>query len=380
MSRILKQTIFALAAMLLWATGCPAQTEIRIGTIGHSLPFLQLDVAEAKGWLHHDKLRAKILTFKAGKDCATALLNGELEAAVIAADYVIADQGRNLKQLMVLNRVPGWILVVDKKYSGVINSPSALRGRNLGVTAPGSGTDILLTYLLSKQGVARHEFTPVRAGIETFPEIMRQGGIDGGMAVEPYGTMMVDRGDAFILVDFRSPSDTQKYLGSLYTGTCLLVRRDVIERKREAVQQLTNALVWANKWLQTASAEEVQAVLPVEYTPESKLWKKSFDNYREVFSPDGANDIERLNAVIASQIMFGTLSAQEKINVHAETLIDDSFWRIANGIPVPEVSAVPRSTLVAGALAGKIVLWLSLLLIFIAAAILARRLAAAKAG
>ncbi len=381
LSRRLKLALWIACAALAFPTYCRAQDELRVGTAGHSLPFIQVYVAEAQGWLSRERLRARILPFKAGKDAATALINGELDAAVLGADHAITAPGQHIKQLMVLDRVPGWILVVSKKHSGAVNTPAELRGRNLGVSAPGSATDILLTYLLARQGISRDEFKPVRAGIETFPDILRQGGMDGGMAVEPHGTKVLESGDAFVLVDFRSPDEVQKYLGSLYTGTCLLVRRDVIERKREAVQELTNALVWACKWLQTASAEEVQNLLPKEYTPEPELWQKAFRNHKGVFSPDGRNDVAGLNAVIAAQVEFGTLRSPAQHQ--AELLIDDSFWVVANQIPVPAplTARAPESRGWAGGrVAGKVLLGLAILLILTAMVVTAIRSRAPRAG
>jgi NitT/TauT family transport system substrate-binding protein len=374
LNRCLKRGVNALCVALAFATYGQAQEELRIGTAGHSLPFIQVYVAEAQGWLQQDKMRARILPFKAGKDCATALINGELDAAVIGADHAITAPDQQIKQLMVLDRVPGWMLVVSKKYSGIINTPAALRGHNLGVSAPGSATDILLNYLLARQGVSRGEFNPVRAGIETFSDVMRQGGIDAGMVVEPHGTQLVQSGEAFILVDFRSPDEVQKYVGSFYTGTCLLVRRDVIERKRQSVQQLTNALVWACKWLQTASAEEVQALLPREYTPEPELWKKAFAGYKNVFSPDGRNDVAGLNAVIAAQVEFGGL--RSPVQHQAELLIDDSFWTVANQIPIPppaNIRTPKRQGWAESRVVGKVLFGLVLLLILFAMLFTVRR-------
>jgi NitT/TauT family transport system substrate-binding protein len=342
---------------------CPAQEEIKLGTLGHTLPFLQADVAKAKGWLDNNQIKTTIITFKTGKDCGTALQNGEIDAAVLGADYAVTTPGQQIKQLMVLDRIPGWILMVANKHESTVTTPAALKGRNVGITSPGSATDILLTYLLSKHGVTRKEFTPVRAGIETLPDVMRQGGIDAGMVLEPYGTNMLSAGEAVILVDFRSMSQVQKHLGSLYTGTCLLVRQDVIEKKRTAIQQLTNALVWSTKWLQTASAEEVQRLLPREYTPDPEPWKRSYEGYKEVFSPDGNNDIEGLRAVINSQVVFGTLQSQDQVK--AEAVIDNSFWLAANQLPIPQASSGdrdPTQSLLGGA-AGKVLLAVILILI-----------------
>ena len=314
------------------------QKKLKLGTLGHSLGFLQVDIAEAKGWMTTENLETERIYFKSGKDCATALLRGDLDAAVLGIDHAITGQlsGTEIRQTALLNQLPGWTFVCAAPLGERIKSPEDVAGLRVGVTSPGSATHILSTYLLSKHGVAPDSFTVVKAGSATLPDILRKGGIDVGMALEPYGSSLVASGDAKLLVDFRSAEATKTHLGSLYPLTALLVRQDSIAAKELAVQDLTTAMVWACKWIDEASADDVIALLPNEYIPEPDLWRKSFNASREVFPVDGKTDIEGINAVIAAQIVFGKLTA--KSDVVVEDLYDNRFWDKAVSLPAPAFS------------------------------------------
>jgi NitT/TauT family transport system substrate-binding protein len=312
-----------------------AKEQITIGSLGHTFGFLQLDVAESKGWLETSRLDSEVVYFKSGKDCATALLQGHLDAAILGVDHAITGQkeGTAIRQLALLNQLPGWTFVVSSRLKGQVSSPADLHGMNIGVTSPGSATHILTTFLLARHGVSQADFTTVKAGVATLPDILRKEGIDAGMALEPYGSRLAQSGDATILVDFRSAVDVEKHLDGTYPLTALLVRQDTIDRSPTAVQELTNAIVWACKAVASANADDILAQLPTDYVPSPEAWRSSFDASRDVFSPDGKTDVQGIKTIIDAQVVFGKMTTPDEIDVDA--LYDSTFWEKANALPLP---------------------------------------------
>src|SRR5437870_1395565 len=77
----------------------------------------------------------------------------------------------------------------------------------MGVTSLGSGTHMLSSYLLTKNGVSvdQAQFVPVGAG-DTFIAAIKQGHIDAGMTTEPTVSRLLQTGDAQVLVDMRTPT------------------------------------------------------------------------------------------------------------------------------------------------------------------------------
>ncbi len=280
----------------------------------------------------------QVIPFRTGKDAATALFAGEIDAAVLGIEHAITGQveGKPLKQLVLLNRLPGWTIITSPTAS--VNEIGDLRGKRIGITSPGSATHVLLTYLLYRQNISQDQYTAVRAGVATLPDILAQGGIDAGVALEPHGSTAILDGKARLLLDLRSEQAVRETFGTNYPVTSLLVRQDVIDRRRADVQHLANALVWASKWLQESNADDVINLLPREYIPDPQVWRRSFDQSREVFSPDGAIDTAGIRTVIAAQVAFGQLNSPDQVD--PRTLYDLAFWERASSIPVP---APPRT-------------------------------------
>src|SRR5258708_12384810 len=71
-----------------------------------------------------------------------------------------------MESVVQLDIAPGEAEVVSAKEAGQIHSISDLKGKNLGVTELGSGTQTLTTALLHKVGITPDQvhFIPVGAG------------------------------------------------------------------------------------------------------------------------------------------------------------------------------------------------------------------------
>jgi ABC-type nitrate/sulfonate/bicarbonate transport system substrate-binding protein len=152
------------------------------------------------------------------------------------------------------------------------------------------------------------------------------------MALEPFGSSMIAEGRAFALVDFRSEADVRQHLGSTYPLTALLVRQDLIDRDPAAVQALTDAIVWASKWLAQAEAADVEKLLPPGYISEPEVWRRSLAGYRDTFSADGSIDVEGIHAVVEAQAAFDPRFDPRAVDVTA--LYTERFWNISNVKPV----------------------------------------------
>jgi NitT/TauT family transport system substrate-binding protein len=94
--------------------------------------------------------------------------------------------GKQMEAVVLMNVAPGEAEIVSAKAAAQIQSVKDLKGKNLGVTELGSGTQTLTTALLHNAGVTPDQvhFIPVGAG-DTFIAALQQGRIDAGMTTEP---------------------------------------------------------------------------------------------------------------------------------------------------------------------------------------------------
>ncbi len=178
---------------------------------------------------------------------------------------------------------------MSKALAGSIKSPADFKGRTLGVTGLGSSTNFLTLYLASKSGVKNTEFTtlPVGAG-STFIAAMGQGKIDAGMTTEPTISRLVNTGAASILIDLRSPKETEKALGGTYPAACLYMESAWVNTHKPQVQKLAAAFVKTLRYIRTHSAQEIADKMPADYyASDKKLYIAALESSKAMFTDDG---------------------------------------------------------------------------------------------
>jgi NitT/TauT family transport system substrate-binding protein len=188
-----------------------------------------------------------------------------------------------------LSIAPGEAEMVSSKMADRIKTTADLKGKNLGVTELGSGTQTLTIALLDKAGIPTDQvhFLPVGAG-ETFIAAMQQGRIDAGMTTEPTISRLLASGVGKVLVDLRTPETTRAALGAPYPVLCVFMTNDYVQAHKDTVQKLVNAYVKTLKWIGSHSADEIVARMPVDYYAGDKdLYTTALKNQLALFSPDG---------------------------------------------------------------------------------------------
>ncbi|WP_412515367.1 ABC transporter substrate-binding protein [Actinomadura madurae] len=158
----------ALLALVLVATGCAKRTSttppgvLNVGQISNSIAFFPLYVAEQKHYFEQEGVRlGDRPRLGTGAKVAAALKSGGIDVGA----GVLTD-ALNLRRIDNGTRLVGDL--VDRYYVDVIVSPDfpgapasaplddrirALRGKKIGITGPGSGTEALITYLFQRVGM-----------------------------------------------------------------------------------------------------------------------------------------------------------------------------------------------------------------------------------
>ena len=293
MSRPTVRALLAAGVLCIVASAAHAADDritIMVGGIEKQI-YLPAQLAARLGYFRAEGLDVELLSEPSGVNAEDELLAGAVHAVVGFYDHTIDLQarGKSLMAVVQLSQAPGEVQLVSARMAAQIRSPADFRGRNLGVTGLGSSTNFLTRYLASAHGVKPSEIVTIPVGSgNTFIAAMRQGRIDAGMTTEPTVSRMLKSGEATILVDLRSPEETQKALGGLYPGACLYLQTTWINAHRPAVQKLANAFVKALRYIQSHSAEEIAAQVPPEYyAGDRELYVKALAVGKGMFTPDG---------------------------------------------------------------------------------------------
>src|SRR5215471_11572241 len=190
------------------------QLKIMVGGLSKQI-YLPNMLTQQLGYFKQEGLDVTLIDEASGQSSENEVLAGQVDAGSGSYNHTIElqAQGKQMQSVVLLNVAPGEAEIVSAKVASQIHSVADLKGKNLGVTELGSGTQTLTTALLHKVGIAKDQvhFVPVGAG-DTFIAALQQGKIDAGMTTEPTISRILSSGAGKILVDLRTPQSTQAAL------------------------------------------------------------------------------------------------------------------------------------------------------------------------
>src|SRR5215472_2123230 len=161
--------------------------KIMVGGLSKQI-YLPNELTQQLGYFKQEGLDVTLIDEASGQSSENEVLAGQVDAGSGSYNHTIELQaaGKQMEAVVLMNVAPGEAEIVSAKVANQIHSVADLKGRNLGVTELGSGTQTLTTALLHKAGISKDQvhFVPVGAG-DTFIAAMQQGRIDAGMTTEP---------------------------------------------------------------------------------------------------------------------------------------------------------------------------------------------------
>jgi NitT/TauT family transport system substrate-binding protein len=263
---------------------------IMVGGLSKQI-YLPNMLTKQLGYFDQEGLDVTLIDEASGQSSEDAVLAGQVQAGSGSYNHTIELQaaGKKMECVVQLDIAPGEAEMVSTKEAGQIKSVTDLKGKNLGVTELGSGTQTLTIALPHKAGISQDQahYVPVGAG-DTFIAAMQQGHIDAGMTTEPTISRLLTSGVGKVLVDLRTPESTSAALGGPYPFICVFMNNDYVNSHKDVVQKMVNAYVKTMKWIQTHSADEIAAKMPADYYANNKdLYVTALKSQMTIFSPDG---------------------------------------------------------------------------------------------
>jgi len=297
------------------------------------LYYLPLTIAERLGYFKDEGLTVEINDFGGGAKSLQALIGGSVDAVTGAYEHTIRMQQKkqDIRAVIDLGRYPGIVLAVRKSEGDKIKSVADLKGKNIGVTAPGSSTHILVQYLFAKAGLKPDDaaFIGVGGGASAVAA-MQKGEIDAVSHLDPVISKLEDLGLIDVLVDTRTTEGTEKVFGGMNPAAVLYFKESFIKENPKTVQALTNAFYRTLKWLEKATPDEVAATVPEEYWLGDKdLYKKAFEASRQSYSTDGSIDEASMKSAL--NLLTTTEPGFDAAAIDLSKTFDGSFLAKAKG-------------------------------------------------
>src|SRR6266702_5057878 len=281
-----------LAPALAHAQGALEKKEVHIAVGGKaSLYYLPLTIAEQLGYFKEEGLNVSISDFAGGSQALRAVVGGSADVVSGAYEHTLNMQpkGQFLQCFVQQGRAPQIAIGIAKSKAQSYKSRKDLKGLKIGVSAPGSSTHMILNHLLSGGGLKPSDVSIIGVGLgATAITALKSGQIDAVSNTDPVMTKLEQDGDIKIIADTRTLKGTEQVLGGPMPAGCLYAPVGFIRNNPNTVQALTNAIVRADKWIQSASPQEVLRTVPESYLLGDKaLYLFSLNKLKEAISPDG---------------------------------------------------------------------------------------------
>ncbi|MGE0118349.1 MAG: ABC transporter substrate-binding protein [Dongiaceae bacterium] len=237
-----------------------------------SIVYLPTVLADRLGFFKEEGIDFTLEQFNGGSAAAAALVNGSVD--VLTGNYnhtiQLAAQGKHAVAFAQMTQTPGLVLAISPKATRTIRSIEDLRGANVGVSAPGGGSDILLKYLLGRAGIPASEVPVVSIGLGTTAvAAMEYGKVDAAVMLDPAVSqlkMRVKPAELQILIDLRKPEEVQKQFGVPSVPTAsFYTTPEWLAAHPETARKLARALSKSLDWIRAHSAQEMLANLPEDF-------------------------------------------------------------------------------------------------------------------
>jgi NitT/TauT family transport system substrate-binding protein len=232
------------------------------------LYYLPLTIAESLGYFKTEGLDVTIADFAGGSRALQAMIGGSADVVSGAFEHTINMQvkGQRLRAFALQGRAPQIVLGINPKTMPNFKSVAELKGKKLGVTAPGSSTNVLANFVLAKAGVKPGEVAIIGVGAGSGAvAAMRAGQIDAISNLDPVITLLTRSGDLKIVSDTRNVAEADKVFGGPMPAACMYAPQSFIEKHPVTVQAIANAIVRADKWIQQAGAGDIINAVPESY-------------------------------------------------------------------------------------------------------------------
>jgi NitT/TauT family transport system substrate-binding protein len=281
--------------------------------------YLPLTISEQLGYFKAEGLDVEISDFAGGAKALQALVGGSADVVSGAYEHTINMQAKNqaIREFVLMGRAPQIAVGVSTKTMPNYKTLADLRGKKIGVSAPGSSTNMVANLVLSRAGIKASEVSYVGVGTAAGAlAALRSGQIDAMSNTDPVMTMLEQKGDVKIISDTRTLKGTNEVFGGPMPAACFYTHADFIQKNPNTCQALANAIVHGLKWLQTAGPSDIIKTVPEGYLlGDRALYLASFNKVREAIGLDGIMPDEGPRTALRALASFEPEIKPDKIDL-----------------------------------------------------------------
>src|SRR5438046_1487357 len=187
--------------------------DVHIAVGGKSaLYYLPLVLTERLNYFKDEGLNVRISDFAGGTRSLEAVVGGSADVVAGAYEHTINMQSRrqSFQAFVLMGAAPQISVGISSKLADKYKSPKDLKGLKVGISAPGSSTNMVVNYLLAQGGLKPTDVAIIGIGAgASVIAAVDQGRVDVVSQTDPAVTMLERDGKAKVIAETRTPEGTQ---------------------------------------------------------------------------------------------------------------------------------------------------------------------------
>ena len=268
------------------------KTKVSLAVDGEAaLYHLPLTIADQLGYFKAEGLEVEISDLEGSIRSPQTMSGSAPDVFAGAFENTIHGQtkGQLFQSFVLQGRAPQIALGVSTHNLPGYRVLADLRGKKIGISAWGAPSHMVANVVLAQAGIGPGEVQFVGIGSAGGALwAVRSGQIDAICNNDPVMGMLEQKSDIKIVSDTRTLKGAFNVFGGTMPAACVYAPLDFIRKHPNTVQALTNAVVHALKWLQTAGPSDIVKRVPESYfLGDRAVYLAAFNNIREAISPDG---------------------------------------------------------------------------------------------
>jgi NitT/TauT family transport system substrate-binding protein len=291
-------------------SGSVPTVKLMVGGIDKQI-YLPYQLAQDLGLYKKYGVNVQLSTeSQGGVGAEDAMASGQVDMA--GAWYIhsidFQAKGKDVIDVVQLSGAPG-----EREMCGTgsgVHSAADFKGKTLGVTDLGSGTDELTQFLAAQHGISRSQYhtLAVGAGATAIAAIQRKTA-QCVMTTQPTVGALEAKHLAYPAIDLATTKGAQAALGGAWPAAGVLARADWVKAHGAAVQSVVDALVATMHWIHTHSAADIAAHMPASFVSNSTITKAQYvsglTTDKGQFLPDGVMPAGGPKTVYAMEKVLG---------------------------------------------------------------------------
>jgi ABC-type nitrate/sulfonate/bicarbonate transport system substrate-binding protein len=264
--RRLRKFVLWLSVALLFTGPARAQrgpVQVDLPTIAAYEASLPVLVAEAAGHFRGEGVEVGRFIFAGGTSIRNLLIGGRVPFGVLGTEHIPLARlaGAPLKGVVATYDLPNIALLVRSALRNEVKTVADLKGRTVGISAPGSYSwSMTLTYL-RKAGLEPERdvrLLPVGTDPGVLYTALQTGRVDALAWSEPVMSRAEQDGVAYVLVNIFDRNVTRRWMGTdRVLSNVLATTEGVIRSQPDAVAAMVAAVQKGLAYIRSHSSEEI---------------------------------------------------------------------------------------------------------------------------